>query len=133
VDQNVLVAEQLEAGAEFVRRFNEYAPVDVAFWVKPVASERWSLYIASSELTEDRRRDAIEELVRLDVAHRNQWLDVFHVRLLNSADPLAVGMAEFRDYRAVTTPMPYDGSWLGGMAFDGAYVYPPIAAPTSAT
>jgi hypothetical protein len=34
MDQGQLVSEEIDAGAELVRRLDQYVPVKAAFWVK---------------------------------------------------------------------------------------------------
>ena len=35
MDTNPLVTEEIDAGAELIRRFQEYMPVETAFWLNP--------------------------------------------------------------------------------------------------
>lgn len=123
--------EQIEAGEEFARDFNEYVPVDAAFWINPAESEKWYFYIASSEIRDDNIRAAYGEVGRRMGKHKSQWLDVFQVKLLNSADRLAAKVIEIRDRYPLKTPMRYNGTSIGGLAIDGAYLYPRITASSS--
>ena len=45
--EELLVNERIDAGAEFLRDFNDYVPVSVACWVIPADSDNLFLYIAS--------------------------------------------------------------------------------------
>lgn len=75
--EELLVAEQIDAGAELVRDFNEYAPVSVAFWVVPADSDDVFLYVASDDI-DDRNFDvAYGEVLRRLSGKRSQWLDPF--------------------------------------------------------
>ncbi len=130
--QESLVNEQVKAGEEFARDFSNYFPVDVVFWVNPADSEEWYLYIASAEINDDNIRDAYGEVLRRAGKNKNQWLDVFQVKLLNSSDPMAARVIEIRNRYPLKIPTRYNGSSIAGMAIDGAYIYPPIAAPSSA-
>lgn len=129
--QELLVKEQIAAGEEFARDFNEYAPVDAAFWINPADTEQWYLYIASSEIGDGEKFSAYGEVVRRMAKLKNQWLDLTQIKVLNAADPLAVKVMEIRDQKFLKVPMPYNGTWIAGMAIDGAYLYPPITASSS--
>ena len=95
--QELLVSEQIDAGEEFVRGFCEYLPVAAAFWVNPADSEDWFLYVASPEVDDGNLDVAYGEVLRRVGTNKNQWLDAFQVKLLNSADPLATEVIRIRD------------------------------------
>ena len=52
MDQGQLVSEEIDAGAELVRRLDQYVPVKAAFWVKDSEEGQWYLYIASDQITD---------------------------------------------------------------------------------
>jgi len=131
--QEPLVTEQVDAGEEFVRDFNDHASVDAAFWINPADSEEWLLYIASAEINDDNIRRAYGEVLRLVGGNKNQWLDAFQVKLLSSLDSLASEVIEIRDRYPIKTATHYNGSSIAGMAIGGAYIYPPITAASSAS
>lgn len=129
--QESLVNEQIDAGAEFARDFSDYASVDAAFWINPADSEEWYLYIASSEIGDDKLDVAYGEVLRRAGTNKSQWLDAFQVKLLDCADPLAAEVIEIRNRYSLKIPTRYNGTSIAGMAIDGAYIYPPIAATSS--
>jgi len=129
--QESLVIEQINAGDEFARDFNNHVSVDVAFWINPVDSEGWVLYIASAEINDDNLKAAYGEVLQRVGNNKSQWLDAFQVKLLNSADPLAAKVIDIRNRYSQNSPTRYNGSSIAGMAIGGAYIYPPIAAPSS--
>jgi hypothetical protein len=131
MDQESLVNEQIAAGEEFVRDFSEYVSVHAAFWINPADSEDWFLYVASAEINDGNFDVAYGEILRRVGTNRNQWLDAFQVKLLNSADPLAAEVIEIRDRYPLKIATRYNGSSIAGMAIGGAFIYPPIAATTS--
>jgi len=131
--QESLVDEQIDAGEEFARDFSEYIPVDVAFWINPADSEEWLLHVASSGINDDNFDVAYGEVLRRVGNNKNQWLDAFQIKLLNSTNPLAAGVIEIRNRYPLKIPTQYNGSSIAGIAIDGAYIYPPITAPSSAT
>lgn len=130
--QESLVVEQIDAGNEFVRDFSAYVSVAAAFWINPADSEDWLLYVASAEINDDNFDVAYGEVLRLVGTNKNQWLDAFQVKLLNSADPLAAKVIEIRDRYPLKIATRYNGSSIAGMPIGGALIYPPIAATTSA-
>ena len=132
MDQVSLVMEQIDAGEEFARDFNDYVSVAVAFWINPADSEDWFLYIASAEINDDNIRSAYREVLRRVGSNRNQWLDAFQVKLLNASDPLAAEVMAIRNRRPLKIAIRYNGSSIAGIAIDVAYIYPPITAPSPA-
>ncbi|MCA9211360.1 MAG: hypothetical protein KDA55_23540 [Planctomycetales bacterium] len=125
--EEILVAEQIEAGAEFVRDFNQYVPVAVAFWVASGESDDLVLYVASDDI-DDRNFDvAYGEVLRRLGGKRSRWLDPFQIKLLNSSDPIARDAVRIRDRYPAPLVTRYGGSSLGGTSVDGACIYPPIS------
>jgi hypothetical protein len=53
MDQNTLVSEQIEAGAEFLGEFCKCLPVQAAFWFKDSEEGGWYLYVASEQITDE--------------------------------------------------------------------------------
>lgn len=127
-----LVNEQIDAGQEFVRDFAEYVSVSAAFWINPADSEDWFLYVASAEIDDSNIDVAYSEVLRRVGTNRNQWLDAFQVKLLNSRDPVAAEVIEIRDRYPLKIATHYNGSSIAGMAVGSAFIYPPIAAAASA-
>lgn len=132
MDQESLVIEQIDAGEEFARDFNDYVSVAVAFWINPADSEDWFLYIASAEINDDNIRGAYGEVLRRVGSNRNQWLDAFQVKLLNASDPLAAEVIAIRNRRPLKIAIRHNGSSIAGIAIDGAFIYPPMTAPSPA-
>lgn len=127
-----LVSEQIDAGWAFAMDFSEYVPVDAVFWVNPVDSDFWHLYIASTEIEAGKLRDAYHEVLRRAGQNPSQWLDPLQVKLVNSADPLAAKVIELRDRRLLKTGMWFSGSSIVGVEIERAYIYPAMTAASSA-
>ncbi len=126
--QELLVNEHIEAGADFVRSFNDYVPVSVAFWLNPADAEIWYLYVASDHIDDRNTRDAYGEVLRRLSHGQVPWLSAFQVKLVNSSDRVARDAIRIRDRYPTPVPTRYQGSSLGGLAIDGAYIYPPLVA-----
>ena len=130
--QELLVSETIEAGADFIRQFNDYRSVAVACWINPTESDNLFLYIASDEIDDSNIGDAYGELGQLLSGKRTPWLDPFQIKLVSSADPIARDAIEYRDlYPDNKLATPYKGSSIGGMGIDSAYIYPPLSAMES--
>jgi hypothetical protein len=125
--QESLVTEQIEAGLEFIRDFNQYLPVSAAFWLNPPNSEDWFLHVASPEINDGNIDIAYGEVLRRTGINKNQWFDAFQVKLLNSADPLAVGAIQIRDQYSLKNALRYNGSSIAGLPIGGAWIYPAAA------
>jgi hypothetical protein len=129
--QDVLVIEQIDAGADFIRDFNDYFSVSVACWVNPAESDNLFLYIASDEIDDGNFDVAYGEVLRRLSSKRSQWLDPFQIKLISSSDPIARAAMEIRDRYPAKIPTRYNGSSLGGISIDSAYIYPPLSAVKS--
>lgn len=130
--EEFLVNEQIDAGADFVRDFDEYAGVSVAFWIVPIESENRFLYIASDEISDGNIDVAYGEVLRRIKRWRSPWLDPFQIKLVNTSDPIACDAIRIRDRTPTPLPTRYGGSSIGGLNIDEAYIYPPISAMKAA-
>jgi hypothetical protein len=126
--EHLLVNEHIDAGAEFVRSFNDYVPVSVACWVNPADAETWYLYVASDQIDDRNILDAYGEVHRRLAAGQIPWLNMFQVKLVSSSDRVARDAIRIRDRFPTPVPTRYQESSLGGLAIDGAYIYPPLVA-----
>jgi len=133
MDQDLLVNERIDAGRDFVRDFDDYVTVSVAFWLVPADSDNVYLYIASDDLDDGNIRVAYGEVLRRLHAKSTPWLNPFHVKLVSSSDPVAREAVQIRDRYPAEIPTRYQGSSIGGMSIDAAYIYPPLSALKSAS
>ncbi len=128
----ILVNEQIDAGADFVRDFDDSFPVSVAVWIVPADSDNLYLYIASDRIDDRNVHDAYGEVLRRLSGRRNSSLDPFKVKLINTSDPIARGAIQIRDRYPAKLPMRTHVSSIGGMGIDGACIYPPLSEMKSA-
>jgi hypothetical protein len=126
--EELLVTEQIDAGAEFVCEFDDYLPVSVAFWVVSMESRDAFLFVASDDIDDHNFDVAYGEVLRKLSGKRSQWLNPFQIKLLNSSDPIARDAVRIRDRYASPLVTRYGGSSLGGTSIEGACIYPPISA-----
>jgi len=130
--QDLLVIEQIDAGADFVRDFNDYVSVSVACWVNPAESDNLFLYLGSDDIDDTNIDVAYREVLRRLGRRRTQWLDPFQIKLVNSSDPVARDAIQIRDRYPAKTATRYQGSSIGGMSIEGAYIYPSLSTMKSA-
>lgn len=131
--ENLLVNERIEAGAKFIRNFNDSFPVSVALWVVPADTDNIYLYVASDDIDGRNIDVAYGEAIRKLQGARSEWLDPFEVKLINTSNPLANEAIRIRDRYAVPIPTRFRGTSIGGTGIDGAYIYPPVSALATAT
>lgn len=124
MDQESLVVEETDAGAELVRRLDKYVPVKVAYWVKLSEEGQWYLYIASEQINDQNLDMHYGEVLRLADEMASAYLDPFRVKLIPTSDPLA--QAALDVHRRYPGPMAtrFGGKDFGGLAVDGVYIYP---------
>jgi hypothetical protein len=126
--EGLLVNEQIDAGADFVRDFNDYVPVSVACWIVPADTDDVFLYIASDDIDDSNFDVAYGEVLRKLSGKKRQWLDPFQIKLVNTSDAIAQDAIEIRDRYPAPLVTRYGGSSIGGMSIDGACIYPPVSA-----
>ncbi len=83
-----LVIEEIDAGAELVRSFHEYMPVDTAFWLNPLADGGWALYIASPGMNVAKYDLGFAEILKIVRELQTPYLAPSQVRLVGSDDPM---------------------------------------------
>jgi hypothetical protein len=124
MDPNPLVIEEIEAGADLVRRFQECMPVEAAFWLNPADEGRWAFYIVAPQMDVVKYDRGFVEILRLVREMQTPYIDPFQVRLIGSEDPL--GKTAIEVSRKYPGPMPtrFRGTDFGGFPVEEVYVYP---------
>jgi hypothetical protein len=126
MDPRPLVTEQVEAGAEFARRFSRFAPVQAAFWLNPSEEGRWRLYLVSDQLTAENVTAGYLEVFRLLDGMKTLYPERNQVRLLRTDEPLGRAVLDFyRRYPTLPWPYRYRGPVLGDIGVEEALIYPP--------
>ena len=90
MDQGPLVIEEIDAGAELVREFDQYEPVKVAFWLKASEAEQRYLYLASDGIDDTNLNLAYAEVLRLLNQIRSPYLGPFRVKVIGGHDPMTL-------------------------------------------
>jgi hypothetical protein len=130
MDQASLVTEEIDAGAELVRRLEKALPVHAAFWVKDSEGGPWYLYVASDQIRSGELDAAYREILRLAWEIASPYLDAMQVKLVPASDPIAQAALEINHRFPGRIPARLGGTTFGGMGVDGLHVYP--ASVTSA-
>ncbi len=130
--QDLLVIEQIDAGADFVRDFNHYANVSAACWVNPADTDNHFLYVASDDIDDSNIVAAYGEVLRILRGNCNPGLDPFQVKLVNTSDAVARDAVQMRDRYPARIPTRFQGSFFGGISVNPpVYIYPRISAMTA--
>lgn len=125
MDQELLVEQQIEAGAKFLAEFDKYAPVKIAFWSQKDADALWYLHVASEKIDDTNRRDAYGEVSRIVRAIQDPHLDRFRVKLIGADDPVARAVFDRQSrFPAYRLPTHYRGFELAHLGIKEAYIYP---------
>ncbi len=129
MDQSQLVSEQIEAGAELIRRLDRYVPVNAAMWVKDSEEGHWYLYIASDQINDANRREAYGQVLRLAEELDRADFDPFQVKLIGTSDPLAQAALEIhRQYPSRSIIRLGSLISFGGISVDSVCLYPASVA-----
>ena len=131
MDHEPLVTEQIEAAAAFLREFDKYAPVRVAFWLKESDRQYWHLYVASDEITDDNFDLAYGEVIRIAGELRNPWFDPLRVKVLGADHPLAKAALDVQRRYPGRTPPRVRDTMFGGVLVDEVYIYLSPSPPSA--
>ena len=131
MDQEPLVNESIAAGADYIARFDQYAPVKAAFWLKRSDAGGWALYLASDAIDDSNRGKSYGEVLRLTQAAPTPYLDPFQIKLISGDHPLASAVLAVQRRYPGNLATRYGGSNLGGVGIDGAYLYPLSVVPNA--
>ncbi|HVA48012.1 MAG TPA: hypothetical protein VNH11_16705 [Pirellulales bacterium] len=129
MDTRPLVREQIDAGAAFLREFEKYAPVDVAFWHRGDDDNSPSLWVASQQFNDENFRPAYGEVIRIAAAMHDPNFDAFQVKVVSADDRLAKAALELMQRYGGKIPAHYHSRTIGGITVGEIYIYPlPVAA-----
>jgi len=124
MDYGPLVSEEIDAGAELIRRFDKYMPVQAAFWLKAADENFWYLYIASDRIDDTNFDLGYGEVLRIAGEMKTPYLDPFRVKLIPADNPLARAATDLHKRFPGNTPIRFREQTFGGMPATEVYVYP---------
>ncbi len=128
MDSKPLVVEQIEAGAEFIKRLTKVLPVQGAFWACPSDKSKWFLYVVYDRPEDKGFGEAIAESIRVRREMQSPYLDYSRVKMVDTKDPQARELLDLYSRYPGSMPARYDDEMLFGTHFvDGLYMYPPPA------
>jgi hypothetical protein len=133
MDQVTLVENLIADGQKLLERLaHEREDVRAAGWIKTSEEGMWLLYLALPGVKKAGTRDAYR---RIQAVIRGMpqpfWLRLVDVKVIDSANPLAVAAADFQRRYGATKLLAYPNDHLGGVSIEGAYIYPPVTAVPS--
>ena len=126
MDPNPLVNEQIEAGAQFLREFERYAPIESAFWLKEEEETQCHLYVASAQINDKNFDLAYYEIGVLTQKMDDPHLEVFDVRLIWGNDRRVQAAVELRQRYPKAKAIHYRNKTFAGRPVDELYLYPPL-------
>jgi hypothetical protein len=132
MDQAVLVDEQIQDGRRVIERLGaEGVPVTAAAWVKESEGGPWYFCIVTPLVTEDSGVRPAYRRVGPLIRQMPQpcWVDPLEIRVEAPDSEVGKAIRDVAGRRPGPVPTPYGSVRLGGLSIDGAYVYPPVAAP----
>lgn len=134
MDSLALVDEQIKAGRDLFERLNrEEIPVNAAAWVKEGDGGQWYLYLVTPLVGEDGMTKPSYRRITPVVRRMQEegfWIDPFEVKVVGPSDPVGEDIADIHRRYPGRMATRYGGASLGGLAIDGAYIYPALPAAT---
>ena len=123
MDTKTLVNEDIEAGAEFLRRLDACRPVKLACWLRVEEDDLRYLTVALEGLTTLNSGVAYDDVLRITQEMKDHYIDPFRINLIGTDDPIAKSITDI--YKRYPGPLPtrLDGQIIGRMAVAEAYVY----------
>jgi hypothetical protein len=122
--------EEIEAAARFLAKFQDYRPIQSAFWLKESDNGRWYLYIASEQITDENFDVVYGEVGDLAAEMPDPYFDIFHVRVIGASDPLAKAVREMQK-RYPGRSQRFHDKILTHRSYEDGYIYPsPIPVPS---
>jgi hypothetical protein len=129
--QATLVEKQINDGLRLIHRLADQGVlVAAAGWVKEIESGQWFLYLATSLVGEDGatlpayRR--VNRVIR-EMQKNGFSIDPLEIKVIGPHDPIAKDMLAQRGNYYASFPARFNGSRLGELAVDEAYIYPATA------
>jgi len=144
MDTTELVESQKDAGQKIMQQLaREGFNVASAFWVKlsssgtgtdPIISEEpWFFYVVSKFVEENGALAAYRAVyasIQRILPSQDVWISPSELKLVGTNDQLASEVMELQK-RFPGKTIVRGTSWLGSVAVDGLYIYPPGSAPTT--
>jgi hypothetical protein len=122
------VIDEIQAGADFVRRIQSYMPVKAAYWLRTDEEEGRYLYVALDGLTSENLGDAYDEVWRISRDSKQHYINPLDIKLVPADDRVARAVQDFyRHFPGRIPPPRFNERSVGGMPVVEMYIYPPLA------
>ncbi len=126
MDPMPLVTDEIEAGAEFLRRLDALRPVTTACWLREDDESESYLNVSLEGLTEGTVKSSYDLVRRAVNDMKERYFDPFRVRLITPDDPVAKSVADIYRRYPGRTPSRWDAGGFGGLPATELYIYPPL-------
>lgn len=134
MDQSPLVNEQIDAGQNLIRKFNdEYKTVQSAFWLREGDGGEWYLYIISPQIDDSNFDQAYGEVIKFTSKSPSPWLDPFQIKVAGVNNPFAIAVDQIQQRYSASLPTRLRNRMLGGIYVDEAYVYEPLPSGSASS
>ena len=132
MDFTPLVDEQIRDGRRFLEQLSaEGVPVTAGAWVKESEGGPWFLYLVTPLVT--RKVGTLTAYRRTGEVLRRMpqpfWVEPFEYKVVVPGEAVGKAIRDIAERRPGPVLLPYGSARLGRLSIDGAYVYPPVAAP----
>ncbi len=127
MDQEPLVTEQIEAGRKFIDEFEQYVPIQAAFWLKATEDSSWYLYVASDQITDENFDVVYGDVAKAVRKIQDSNLDLFRVKVLGIDDSRAKAALDVYRRFPGRVPTRIRAQDFAPMGAEGVYLYPPPA------
>lgn len=128
MDPSPLVMDEIDAGAEFIKRLNAYRPVKAACWLRKSEDEERYLYVALDGLTDKNADSAYGEVLRIAGEMKDRYIDPFRVKVISTDHPVAKAILDIYRRYPGRIPTRYNGHAFGGTGVAEVYIYPEVEA-----
>lgn len=126
MDTITLVEDQIDDGLKLLSRLADNGfDVRVACWVKPADVDRWTLFVATHLVNDAGSAAPYRQLIAVLGSLRSGWLTSSDVTLVGENDPIAKDALDILKRFPHRKPIPSPRSWIGRIAAEEVYVYPP--------
>jgi hypothetical protein len=122
--QATLVDHQLDDVPRLIDQLRkENVDVRAAFWYYRSEADQWYLYIVSDIVDQKGAIEAYKAVHQVMGKLNDLWIDPMEVKLIGPDDPLAKAMIDFRSKRRSPLPARVQGTNLGKIYIESAYIY----------
>ena len=131
MDQDSLVKDQIGAGSQLIAKFNKYAKLQAAFWLKESDTGNWFLYLVSDQINDSNFNLAYGEVNRILRAEAERCLDPMEIKVAGVEDSVAKAVLAIQQEVPITSVTRLRNRRLGDLTVDEVYLYPLIKAKDS--